>query len=239
MYVVSFHYLFIIIIIITIMDSVFSLLLLVALIGCTCVFSFQCRQTTFRSSSRAVTASTIRSSLSMEYIPDGLSKKQWEEMKKKEAEDLKKKNLGAVGITKFQSRSFEAWQKSGGKNLFPVDPTKPLESRPYMQRPGGSADGTDLKAKGLKGKEQGVASKLNAADAKYDELGKQGKLKSTPFSLPWTNEDTQKITANNIKAKREAAKVEPARKGAVTKKTTAAPVVSEEEPPKKKFFGLF
>ena len=40
----------------------------------------------------------------MEYIPDGITKKQWEEMKKKEEEALKKKNLGAVGITKFQSR---------------------------------------------------------------------------------------------------------------------------------------
>ena len=172
----------------------------------------------------------------MEYIPDGLSKKQWEEMKKKEAEDLKKKNLGAVGITKFQSRSFEAWQKAGGKNLFPVDPTKPLETRPYMQRPGGSADGRDLKAKGLQGKEQGSASKLNAADAKYEQLGAQGKLKSTPFELPWTNEATQKITANNIKAKREAAEAK------TVGKTAAKPAAAQktpEEPNKKGFFGLF
>ena len=58
-------------------------------------------------------------------------------MKKKEADENKGKNLGAVGITKFKSRSFEAFQKSGGKNLFPVDPSTPLEERPYMQRPGG------------------------------------------------------------------------------------------------------
>lgn len=43
----------------------------------------------------------------MEYIPDGLTKAQWEAMKKKEVEANKGKNLGAVGITKFQSRSFE------------------------------------------------------------------------------------------------------------------------------------
>jgi hypothetical protein len=42
--------------------------------------------------------------ISMEYIPDGLTKKQWEELKKKEEEELKKKNLAAIGITKFQSR---------------------------------------------------------------------------------------------------------------------------------------
>ena len=81
----------------------------------------------------------------MEYIPDRLSKAQWKELKKKEAEESKGKNFGAVGITKFKSRSFEAWQKSGGKNLFPVDPSTPLEERPYMQRSGGRADGEDLK----------------------------------------------------------------------------------------------
>jgi hypothetical protein len=42
--------------------------------------------------------------LKMEYIPDGMTKQQWEAMKKKEAEANKNKNLGAVGITKFQSR---------------------------------------------------------------------------------------------------------------------------------------
>ena len=59
-------------------------------------------------------------------------------MKKKDADANKGKNLGAIGITKFKSRSFEAFQKSGGKNLFPVDPSTPLEERPYMQRPGGA-----------------------------------------------------------------------------------------------------
>ena len=74
---------------------------------------------------------------SMEYIPDGVSKEQWAAIKKKEADANKGKNLGPVGITKFKSRSFEAWQKSGGKNLFPVDPSVPLEERPYMQVNGG------------------------------------------------------------------------------------------------------
>lgn len=50
---------------------------------------------------------------SMEYIPDGLSKKQWDELKKKEQEEIKKKEFAKVGITKFQSRSFEAFQKAG------------------------------------------------------------------------------------------------------------------------------
>ena len=56
-------------------------------------------------------------------------------------------DLGKVGITSFKSRSFADWQKSGGKNLFPVDPTKVKSASeiPYMQRPGGSPDGADLK----------------------------------------------------------------------------------------------
>lgn len=74
-----------------------------------------------------------RGLIAMEYIPDGLSKAQWEDMKRKEQENLKGKNLGAVGITKFKSRSFESFQKSGAKNLFPVGPDTPLDQRPYMQ----------------------------------------------------------------------------------------------------------
>merc|ERR1711997_795111 len=70
--------------------------------------------------------------------------------KMKEAEKKKTagKNLGKVGITSFKSRSFTDWQKSGGKNLFPVDPrtVKDLKEIPYMQRAGGSADDSDLTA---------------------------------------------------------------------------------------------
>ena len=93
-------------------------------------------------------------SLKMEYIPDGISKAQWEKMKAKEAEALKNKNLGAVGITKFKSRSFEAFQKSGAKNLFPVDKDTPMDQRPYMMRPGGQPDGSDLLKKGIVGRYQ-------------------------------------------------------------------------------------
>jgi len=73
----------------------------------------------------------------MAYVPDGLTKAQWEQMKAKEAEELKKKDLGKIGITKFKSRSFESWQKSGQRHLFPVDPNTPLAEKPYMQRFGG------------------------------------------------------------------------------------------------------
>ena len=88
----------------------------------------------------------------MEYIPDGLSKAQWEQLKKKEEEQAKLKANGALGATKFKSRSFEAWHKAGAKHLFPVDPSSAqYEERPYMQRKDGDWEGNDLKKLGLQG----------------------------------------------------------------------------------------
>mmetsp|Transcript_44437 Transcript_44437/g.68021 ORF Transcript_44437/g.68021 Transcript_44437/m.68021 type:complete len:157 (-) Transcript_44437:65-535(-) len=87
--------------------------------------------------------------VTMEYIPSGMSKAQWEKMKQQEKNKNKGKNLGAVGISTFKSRTFAEWQKAGGKNLFPVDPKKVKDPKeiPYMQRPGGSADDSDIGAK--------------------------------------------------------------------------------------------
>ena len=48
-----------------------------------------------------------------------------------------------------------------------------------MQRPGGSADGKDLSAKGLKGSGFGAAQKVTEVDKKYDTLNSEGKLKSS------------------------------------------------------------
>merc|ERR1719189_3401140 len=85
--------------------------------------------------------------MTMEYIPSGMSKKQWQMIKEQEKAANRGKDLGAVGITSFKSRSFADWQKSGGKNLFPVDPktVKDPSQLPYMQRPGGMPDDSDLK----------------------------------------------------------------------------------------------
>lgn len=79
-----------------------------------------------------------------------MSKEQWQKIKDAEKKKTAGKNLGTVGITTFKSRSFADWQKSGGKNLFPVDPTKVKDPKkiPYMQRPGGAPDDSDLKKKG-------------------------------------------------------------------------------------------
>ena len=83
-------------------------------------------------------------------LASGMSKEQWNKIKSKDKEATKGKNLGKVGITTFKSRSFMDWQKSGGKNLFPVDPTKVKDPKelPYMQRPGGAPDDSDLKKGG-------------------------------------------------------------------------------------------
>lgn len=78
-----------------------------------------------------------------------MSKKQWEKVKAKEAAKKGKKDLGKTGITSFKSRSFDDWQKSGGKNLFPVDPNKAKSNKdiPYMQRKGGTVDDSDIEPK--------------------------------------------------------------------------------------------
>merc|ERR1711871_1568040 len=191
-----------------------------------------------------------RASLSMEYIPDGLTKAQWTALKKKEEDEQKAKgNLGALGTTRFKSRSLEAWQKSGGKHLFPVDPrTTPYEERPYMQRKGGDFGGTDLERKGMVGKGQGEASKVNKIDEYYQTLKSKGKLDSasilgTGEGLPWTQKQVNKVgkTATASKKlseeqlanrKKNVAKVYNSKKN--PKKSVSASTADREEPTKKK-----
>jgi len=83
-------------------------------------------------------------------------------------------NLGKVGITSFQSRTFADWQKAGGKNLFPVDPkkVKSVNELPYMQRPGGRPDNSDLK----KGKA--------AAKPAFSFGAKKAPVKAVPAKRP-------------------------------------------------------
>lgn len=95
-----------------------------------------------------------------------------------EAEEQKAKgNLGVSGTTRFRSRSFEAWQKSGAKHLFPVDPEKtPYYERPYMQRRGGDWEGKDLAKLGMEGKGQGTPYERLKVDSYYEAAKKAGKL---------------------------------------------------------------
>jgi hypothetical protein len=201
-----------------------------------------------------------RAALTMEYIPDGMSKAQWDALKKKEQDEMKGKNLGAIGITKFKSRSFEAWQKSGGKNLFPVDPNSPDYVKPYMQRKGGMADGSDLVKKGVNIKKLTAGAKpiaRNELDAKYDELEGKGLLRSSPFELPWSNSQAAKLATAKLSEEQKAKQAEKKAKMASGKsaptpapvskgisfsfggKKPAPPPPPAPEPPKKKLFGLF
>ena len=89
------------------------------------------------------------------YIPDGLSKEQYDKLKKAESNKNKGKNLGALGPRGFKSRSMEAWQKAYEKGqashaFAPIgfhDKLKKglikTEEVPYMVR-GGSWDNSDV-----------------------------------------------------------------------------------------------
>ena len=197
-----------------------------------CVMMWFYQVNSFQSHSSTGRTLINKNSLSMEYIPDGFSKEAWAQLKKKEADANKGKDLSAIGITKFKSRSFEAWQKTGQKHLFPVDPNVPLEAKPYMQRPGGSADGEDLKKKGLSPKEQAKIFAKTDIDLKYEQLEKEGKLRSAPFSIPWTSDAASKLSAANTKPTTTT-------KVTVKSDSTKKSQVVEEPPKKKGFFGLF
>jgi len=87
------------------------------------------------------------------YVPSGLSKEEYERLKKKERDEKKTKNFGVGGARGFQSRSMASFmlaqERGEAQHLFPVDPAKvrrgeiALKDVPYMQR-GGSWDNSDL-----------------------------------------------------------------------------------------------
>merc|ERR1740133_773633 len=141
--------------------------------------------TTSSFSGSQVTRASVQNNngLTMEYIPSGISKAQWAKMKEDE------KNLGQSGITTFKSRSFSDWQKAGGVNLFPVDPksVKNAKDLPYMQRPGGSADDSDIKGKKKGGNKFSFGKKKAApAPEPVKAAGKFsfGKKKAAPAPEP-------------------------------------------------------
>ena len=147
----------------------------------------------------AVSARASRATMTMEYIPDGLSKAEWQKIKAREASA--RAGLGKIGARGFKSRSMASWQEAYERgetgHLMPVDPAKvkrgeiALKDVPYMQR-GGSWDNEDLvrgggrfggKFGGRKGWEKtgfggitgyndGKAKKLKAN--KYDEMFNSG-----------------------------------------------------------------
>jgi hypothetical protein len=87
-----------------------------------------------------------------------------------------------------------------------------------------------LKKKGLQGKDQAKFSAKTDVDEKYEKLEKEGKLRSAPFSIPWTAEAAQKLTT---------ATKAPEKNGKVSKPSPTASSPKAAEPEKKKLFGLF
>merc|ERR1719157_500965 len=129
------------------------------------------------SGSQLAQAPRSNAALTMEYIPSGMSKEQWKKIKDKDGNKKGGKNLGKVGITSFKSRTFDEWQKAGGKNLFPVDPKKVKNASeiPYMQRAGGTADDSDIKKK-KKGGFSFMKAKKKEPEPKKEPEKKAGKF---------------------------------------------------------------
>jgi len=134
----------------------------------------------------------------MGYVPDGLSKEQYEKIKAKER--AQQANLGATGTNRFQSRSMYAFMKAMEKgeatHLFPVSPEKvkkgeiKLEDVPYMQRRGGRWDQSDVK--GAKKRN------WNRWDEAYERSGRGADSSVSIFggdNLPWTTKALKGMSA--------------------------------------------
>ena len=98
----------------------------------------------------------------------------------------------------------------------------------YMQRPGGSADGTDLIQKGLEGVKQAKFVPKNQVDLKYEQDNNSG------FNLPWTSSSLNMFS-------KKPNKPDDTKTDTLTKSTTIRPKPKNQtvEEPKKKLFGLF
>eukprot|EP00613_Pedinella_sp_CCMP2098_P012859 CAMPEP_0171643020 /NCGR_PEP_ID=MMETSP0990-20121206/32373_1 /TAXON_ID=483369 /ORGANISM="non described non described, Strain CCMP2098" /LENGTH=158 /DNA_ID=CAMNT_0012218495 /DNA_START=14 /DNA_END=490 /DNA_ORIENTATION=- len=97
--------------------------------------------------------------LQMAYVPDGMSPEQWKKLKEKEKQKKVGKFDGLAGA-QFRSRSMNDYQV--GREKGTLKPNMPMEFAlnklnsgaikpidiPYMQRPSGKPDNSDLTAKG-------------------------------------------------------------------------------------------
>lgn len=127
------------------------------------------------------------------YVPDGLSKEQYDKIKREDASKSAGKNLGALGARGFKSRSMAAWQKAHEKGqashvFAPIGYRDKLkkglmkkEDVPYMVR-GGSWDNSDVSgARRLK---------WNKNDVKYahggDKKEQSASILGSGPGLDWT-----------------------------------------------------
>lgn len=203
------------------------------------------------------------------YVPDGLSKSEWEALKKKEADEKAKKNFGAGGARGFKSRSMwsfiEAYEKGEAEHLYPVNPAKvksgeiALKDVPYMQR-GGSWDNQDLIGKkgwmqtgfGMTAFNDGKANKLkkNKWDDKFNNAKPSISLFGTEIAIDWTGKGgegdkvAERARKNGISADqqmwRDAGALSPEEARKMAARNRGAPKLkSATGEQPKKLFGLF
>lgn len=207
----------------------------------------------FQSTCPLAPAGRVSTSLNA-YVPDGLSAAQWKEMQAKEkAKSLKSDRK------QYKSRSFnsfvEAMERGEATHLMPVDPRDvksgkiPIEEVPYMQRPGGAWDGSDLrgaaKKRAVKKQEQGMytAGKWLQSDKDYENGGKDrvnsffaafGKKEEdvkTRAAKNGISQDAQMWRDSGALSRQEVARMNKGRRG-------GAPKIQDAQK-EKKFFGLF
>lgn len=197
------------------------------------------------------------------YVPDGLSKSEWEAIKKKEADERKKKNFGEGGTRGFKSRSMwsfiEAYEKGEAQHLYPVNPAKvksgeiALKDVPYMQR-GGSWDNSDLTKNrrgwvktgfGMTAFNDGKAQKLksNKYD-KYNDAKPSISIFGTEVAVDWTGKGgrgdkvAERAKKNGISADQQMWRDAGALSAAQARKVKASKL-NNMPGEKKKLFGLF
>ena len=130
----------------------------------TTVDAFACKPLSAFTQSRKPRCNAISRGTKMEYIPDGLTKEQWKKMKQKEQDKNKNMKFNGTSGMKFRSRSFADFQKGRESGLYKYnmplegDVKKLLREKkikpedvPYIQRPGGMPDNSDLKKGIFKG----------------------------------------------------------------------------------------
>jgi len=198
------------------------------------------------------------------YVPDGLSKEQYDKMKKEEAAKARKREFGKAGARGFESRSMQSFVKAlengEAKHLMPVNPKKvksgeiALKDVPYMQR-GGSWDNSDLRAKnkgwmntgfGMRAFNDGKAQKMkeNKYDKKYNNMKPSTNIWGTQVGTDWTGKQAAQTSArakkngisNDQQMWRDAGALSPAE---IRKRGKADKIGGVKNEPEKKFFGLF
>ena len=208
--------------------------LALAFLGATAV-AFTAPQTT---STRAATQLCA-------YVPSGMDPAAYAALKKKEAAASKKSDRKA-----YKSRSFnsfvEAMEKGEATHLFAVDPRKiksgevPIEEVPYMQRAGGSWDGSDLKGAALrrakKKQSQGMytAGKWLDSDREYEKNGPGVMSFFTQFNGGKQDKVEDRARQNGISQDAQLWRDAGALSAKQASKIKASKLGEE-----KKFFGLF